>query len=64
MHSDWDNSDEDYVDSTEELDANVFHIWGPLQKPITLQYTTEELHSECGAPFFHSRHKTSNFVQR
>ena len=42
MHSD---SDEDYVDHPEELDANVFHIWDPLQKPVTLQYTTGQLHS-------------------
>lgn len=39
------NSDDDYVDSPEELDANVFHIWDPLQKPVTLHYTTEQLHS-------------------
>ena len=45
MHSD---NDEDYVDSPEEfeVDSNVFHIWNPLQKPVTLQYTTEQLHSE------------------
>ena len=48
MHSD---NDEDYVDSPEELelDPNVFHIWDPLQKPVTLQYTTEQLHSENAA---------------
>lgn len=45
MHSDWDNSDEDYVDSPQELDVNAFHIWDPLQQPVTLQYTTEQLHS-------------------
>ncbi|KAI0262274.1 hypothetical protein BGY98DRAFT_735399 [Russula aff. rugulosa BPL654] len=44
MHSDWDNSDEDYVDSPQELDVNAFHIWDPLQQPVTLQYTTEQLH--------------------
>jgi hypothetical protein len=42
MHSD---SDEDYVDAPQELDANVFHIWDPLRKPVTLQYTTDQLHS-------------------
>jgi hypothetical protein len=48
MHSD---NDEDYVDSPEELelDPNVFYIWNPLQKPVTLQYTTEQLHSEYAA---------------
>jgi hypothetical protein len=45
MDSDWDNSDEDYVDAPRELDPNVFHIWDPLRKPVTLQYTTEQLHS-------------------
>jgi hypothetical protein len=45
MHSDWGNSDEDYVDSPGELDANIFHIWNPLQKPVTLHYTTDQLHS-------------------
>jgi len=44
MHSDWD-SDEDYVDAPQELDANFFQIWNPLQQPVTLQYTTEQLHS-------------------
>lgn len=45
MNSDWDNSDEDYVDAPQELDPNVFHIWDPLQQPVTVQYTTEQLHS-------------------
>jgi hypothetical protein len=45
-----DNSDDDYVDSPEELDSNVFHIWDPLQKPVTLQYTTEQLHSGYSFP--------------
>jgi len=40
-----DKSDDEYVDNPEELDSNVFHIWDPLQKPVTLQYTTEQLHS-------------------
>ncbi|KAF8493941.1 hypothetical protein F5888DRAFT_699674 [Russula emetica] len=42
MPSDWDNSDEDY--DPQETDPNVFHIWDPLQIPVTLQYTTEQLH--------------------
>jgi hypothetical protein len=42
------NSDDDYIDDLEELDANVFHIWDPLQKPVTLQYTTAQLHSRPG----------------
>jgi hypothetical protein len=50
MHSD---SDEDYVDNLEELDSDVFHIWDPLQKPVTLQYTAEQLHSG-GSPLFQS----------
>lgn len=44
MHSD---SDDDYIDTPKELDANVFHIWDPLQKPVTLQYTAERLHGAC-----------------
>lgn len=55
MHSD---NDEDYVDSPEEIDANVFHIWDPLQRPVTLQYSTEQLHSRCPPSFL--RHKASN----
>jgi hypothetical protein len=43
MPSDWDNSDEDY--DPQDFDPNAFHIWDPLQKPVTLQYTTEQLHS-------------------
>lgn len=39
------HSDDDYIDDPEVLDAGVFHIWDPLQKPVTLQYTTEQLHS-------------------
>ena len=48
MHSDY---DEDYVDSSGELELapNVFNIWDPLQKPVTFQYTTEQLHSEHAA---------------
>ncbi|KAH9052285.1 hypothetical protein EDB87DRAFT_1570581 [Lactarius vividus] len=45
MSSDLENSDEDYIDDTEKIDPTVFHIWDPLQKPVTLQYTTEQLHS-------------------
>lgn len=36
---------EDNIDDPEDFDPNIFHIWDPLQKPITLQYTTEDLHS-------------------
>ena len=43
MSSDLENSDEDYI---EDVDPTVFHIWDPLQKPTTVQYTTEQLHSE------------------
>ena len=45
MHSDY---DEDYVNSSGELELapNVFNIWDSLQKPVTFQYTTEQLHSE------------------
>jgi len=46
MSSDLENGDEDYIEDTEEIDPTVFHIWDPLQKPVTLQYTTEQLHSE------------------
>ena len=46
MDSDLENGDEDYIEDTEEFDPSVFHIWDPLQKPATLQYTTEQLHSE------------------
>ena len=45
MTSNLENSDDDYIDDPEELDPNVFHIWDPLQKPVTLQYTAEQLHS-------------------
>lgn len=45
MHSDWDSSDEDYVEAQQEFDINAFHIWDPLQQPVTLQYTTDQLHS-------------------
>ncbi|KAH9954900.1 hypothetical protein BC827DRAFT_920238 [Russula dissimulans] len=44
MHSDLENGDDDYSDDPEEIDPNVFHIWDPLQKPLTIQYTTEQLH--------------------
>ena len=40
------DGDEDYMDDAEEIDPTVFHIWDPLQKPVTLTYTTEQLHSE------------------
>jgi hypothetical protein len=46
------HSDDDYIDDPEESDADGFHIWDPLQKPITLQYTTEQLHSRYP---FHDR---------
>ncbi|KAH9015628.1 hypothetical protein EDB85DRAFT_1875653 [Lactarius pseudohatsudake] len=40
------SSDEDYTEDTEnKLDPTVFHIWDPLQIPITLHYTTEQLHA-------------------
>ncbi|KAI9429259.1 hypothetical protein H4582DRAFT_2121044 [Lactarius indigo] len=45
MSSDLENGDEDYIEDTEEIDPTVFHIWDPLQKPATLQYTTEQLHT-------------------
>ncbi|KAH9971647.1 hypothetical protein BJV74DRAFT_865669 [Russula compacta] len=38
------DSDDDYFDEPDELDPNAFHIWDPLRKPVTLQYTTEQLH--------------------
>jgi hypothetical protein len=34
------------MEDTEEIDPTVFRIWNPLHKPATLQYTTEQLHSE------------------
>jgi hypothetical protein len=34
------DEDEEYLD-----DPNIFHIWDPLQQPVTIQYTTEQLHS-------------------
>jgi hypothetical protein len=46
MSSDSQNGDEDYMEDTEEIDPTVFRIWDPLHKPATLQYTTEQLHSE------------------
>ena len=54
MPSNLENSDDDYIDDPEDLDLDVFHIWGSLQKPVTLQYTTEQLHSALAIPFkFH-----------
>ncbi|KAI0290352.1 hypothetical protein BC826DRAFT_1106481 [Russula brevipes] len=44
MPSDLETGDDDYIDDPEELDPSVFHIWDPLQKPVTLQYTAEQLH--------------------
>jgi hypothetical protein len=61
------DSDEDYVGAPHELDPNVFHIWDPLRKPVTLQYTTEQLHSARRSLTVatHKTHLTSkNFVQR
>jgi hypothetical protein len=46
MSSDLENDDEDFIEDTEEIDPNIFHIWDPLQRPVTLQYTTEQLHGE------------------
>ncbi len=47
MSLDMENGDEDYMEDTEEdINPNVFRIWDPLQKPATIQYTTEQLHSE------------------
>ena len=40
-----DSNDDDYFDHSEQFDPNLFHIWNPLHKPVTLQYTTEQLHS-------------------
>lgn len=40
------DGDEDYMEDAEEIDPTVFRIWDPLQKPVTLTYTTEQLHSE------------------
>jgi hypothetical protein len=48
MPSDWGNSDDDFVDSPDEYDPNAFRIWDPLQKPVTVQYTTDYLHSARG----------------
>lgn len=42
-----DTNDEDNIDDPEDSDPNIFHIWDPLQKPMTLQYTTDKLHSAC-----------------
>lgn len=55
MPSNLDNSEDDYIDDPEEIDSDVFHIWNPLQKPVTLQYTAEQLHSALAViPFkFH-----------
>ena len=40
------DGDDDYMEDTEDIDPTIFHIWDPLHKPVTLQYTTEQLHSE------------------
>jgi hypothetical protein len=48
MPSDLETGDDDYIDDPEELDPTVFHIWDPLQKPVTLQYTAEQLHGRPG----------------
>ncbi|KAI0291383.1 hypothetical protein B0F90DRAFT_1777103 [Multifurca ochricompacta] len=45
MSSELENGDEDYIDDPEEIDPNVFHIWNPLLQPVTIQYTTEQLHT-------------------
>jgi len=39
------DGDDDYMEDTEDIDPTVFHIWDPLHKPVTLQYTTEQLHT-------------------
>ncbi|KAF8274630.1 hypothetical protein EI94DRAFT_1712759 [Lactarius quietus] len=39
------DGDDDYMEDTEEIDPTVFRIWDPLHKPVTLQYTTEQLHT-------------------
>jgi hypothetical protein len=51
MPSNLENSDDDYIDDPEDLDLDVFHIWDPLQKPVTLQYTAEQLHSALAIRF-------------
>lgn len=56
MSSDSNNGDEDYMEDTEEIDPTVFRIWDPLHKPITVQYTTEQLHSERVAVVVHISH--------
>jgi hypothetical protein len=48
------HSDDDYIDDPEVLDPGVFHIWDPLQTPVTLQYTTEQLHSASVSIPFHA----------
>ena len=61
MHSD---SDDDYIDTPKELDANVFHIWDPLQKPVTLQYTAERLHGACATQPLSLFHKKTSNTQK
>ena len=63
MDSDWDNSDEDYVGSSHELDPNVFHIWDPLWKPVTIQYSTEQLHS-ARRSLTATTHKTPSNIRK